>query len=136
MKKLEITEDKLRDALDRHLPKARSTQGTRSTGALARKCDMIRYRLKDTIASFRVILDDGTESELIHVHGRCNAKTVAEQDKAIVFADVLEPSGANALAKIKFYFPDGSIVIGRQFVRSFLELHHIGEPLDGRFNTP
>lgn len=48
------------------------------------------------------------------------------------YLDILDSAGA--FRKMKIYMEDGSVIIGWQHT-SFIEVHHIGDPLDGRFNS-
>lgn len=83
----------------------------------------IRYRLRRSIKQFRLIIDND-ESDLLY----------AGKEDDIVFADILEVSN-HGVGTMKFYFPDGRVIVGKQSVRNLLELHMIGNVFDGRFNT-
>lgn len=85
----------------------------------------IRYKIHKYVAQMR--LANRVEGKLIN-----QEKLLYFQQNYDYFVDILET--VDNLAKMKIYMPDGQTNIGWQ-AKDMLELHFVGDPFDGRFNS-
>lgn len=81
---------------------------------------MIRYKIRKDRTCFYLAKD--CECEQI----------IFDHDRHIYFVDILEKK--DQLCKMRIYMPDGRLIEGWQLIWD-VELHHIGDVFDGRFNT-